>query len=101
MIISHPDRTIADLSADLKYLLNSLFFSRFDGNSDGSVADPDKAALRKAGQGRRRPAYLKLLPPQKTEAVRSREEDGFAFQGGFGDIRRKSVQIFPVRQGYE
>ena len=45
MIISHPDRTIADLSADLKSLLNSLFFRRFDGNSDRAVADPDKAAL--------------------------------------------------------
>ena len=45
MIISHPNRIIADLSADLKSLLNSLFFRRFDGNSDGSVADPDKAAL--------------------------------------------------------
>ena len=45
MIISHPNRIIADLSADLKSLLNSLFFRRFDGNSDRAVADPDKAAL--------------------------------------------------------
>lgn len=45
MIISHPDRIIADLSADLKSLLNSLFFRRFDGNSDGAIADPDNATL--------------------------------------------------------
>ena len=45
MIISHPDRTIADLSADLKSFLNTLFFKRFDGNNDGAVADPNKTAL--------------------------------------------------------
>ncbi|MCX7098970.1 MAG: hypothetical protein NTV43_13790 [Methylococcales bacterium] len=39
MIISHPDKTIADLSADHKSVLNFLFFRRFDGNSTGTVAD--------------------------------------------------------------
>ena len=79
MIISHPDRTIADLSADLKSLLNALFFRRFDGNSDGSVADPDKAALvavitvsSASGQTRHpwRDGCLTLCAPSRQEPSR-------------------------------